>query len=78
MNLKILISIGFFILLGTGIWFLIQADRVTSSEISIRSERGERPEIILTSVYDNYQVNPMLKIHGFWMRNKYIGRADII
>jgi len=56
MNLKILISIGFFILLGTGIWFLIQADRVTSSEISIRSERGERPEIILTSVYDNYQV----------------------
>lgn len=61
MNLKILISIGFFILLGTGIWFLIQADRVTSSEISIRSERGERPEIILTSVYDNYQVNPMLK-----------------
>ncbi|MDY6821754.1 MAG: MBL fold metallo-hydrolase [Deferribacterota bacterium] len=61
MNLKILISIGLFILLGTGIWFLTQAERMASPEISIGAESEEKPEIILTSVYDNYQINPKLK-----------------
>ena len=46
MNLKILILIGMLILVGN--WFSVQAEKVN-------------PEIILISVYDNYQVDPKLK-----------------
>jgi len=61
MNLKILILIGILILTGIGIWFAIQTEKVTQPEISIESEKEEKPEITLISVYDNYQVDPDLK-----------------
>jgi len=60
MNLKILTLIGILIFTGIGIWFSIQTERVTQPEISIEPEKGEKPEITLISVYDNYQVNPNL------------------
>jgi len=59
MNLKILTLIGILILAGIGIWFAIQTEKVTQPEISIEPG-GEKPEITLISVYDNYQVNPNL------------------
>ena len=59
MNLKILTLIGILIFTGIGIWFSIQTEKVTP-EISIEPEKGEKPEITLISVYDNYQVNPNL------------------
>jgi len=58
MNLKILILVGILIL--TGIWFSVQAEKV-NPEISIESQKEEKPEIILISVYDNYQVDTKLK-----------------
>ena len=61
MNLKILTSIEILILTGIGIWFAIQTEKVTQPEISIEPEVGEKPEITLISVYDNYQVDPELK-----------------
>jgi len=61
MNLKILILTGILILIGIGILFPIQTKKATSPEISIESKKGEKPEITLISVYDNYQVNPELK-----------------
>ena len=61
MNIKILILIGILILTGIGIWFSVQAEKPTQPEIPIEPEKGEKPEIILISVYDNYQVNPELK-----------------
>jgi len=60
MDLKILASIGILILVMAGIWFLIQAEKAKSEQISIKLEE-EKPEITLISVYDNYQVNPELK-----------------
>jgi len=59
MNLKILTLVGIFIL--AGIWFSIQTEKVIQPEISIEPEKGEKPEITLISVYDNYQVDPELK-----------------
>jgi len=59
-NLKILILVGILILTGTGIWLSIQTEKLTPLEISIGSEKEEKPEITLISVYDNYQVNPDL------------------
>jgi len=60
MNLKILTLVGILVLTGIGVWFSIQTEKVTP-EISIESkEKGEKPEITLISVYDNYQVNPNL------------------
>ena len=61
MNLKILILIGILIFTGIGIWFSIQTEKVTQPEISTEPKKGEKPEIILISVYDNYQVNPNLE-----------------
>ena len=61
MNIKILILIGILILTGIGIWFSVQTEKLTQPEIPIESEKGEKPEITLISVYDNYQVNPELK-----------------
>ena len=61
MNIKILILIGILILTGIGIWFSVQIEKLTRPEIPIESEKGEKPEITLISVYDNYQVNPELK-----------------
>ena len=61
MNLKVLILIGILILTGIGIWFSIQTEKVTPPGISIESEKEEKPEITLISVYDNYQVDPDLK-----------------
>jgi len=61
MNIKILILIGILILTGIGIWFSVQTEKPTQPEILIESEKGEKPEITLISVYDNYQVNPELK-----------------
>jgi len=61
MNIKILILIGILILTGIGIWFSVQTEKPTQPEIPIEPEKGEKPEIILISVYDNYQVNPELK-----------------
>lgn len=61
MNLKILILVGILILAGIGIWFSIQTEKVAPPETSIEPEKGEKPEITLISVYDNYQVNPDLK-----------------
>jgi len=61
MNIKILILIGILILTGIGIWFSVQTEKLTLPEIPIESEKGEKPEITLISVYDNYQVNPELK-----------------
>ena len=61
MNIKILILIGILILTGIGIWFSVQIEKPTQPEIPIESEKGEKPEITLISVYDNYQVNPELK-----------------
>ena len=61
MNIKILILIGILILTGIGIWFSVQTEKPTQPEIPIESEKGEKPEITLISVYDNYQVNPELK-----------------
>ena len=60
-NLKILTLIGILILTGIGIWFAIQTEKVIQPEISIESEKEEKPEITLISVYDNYQVDPELK-----------------
>ena len=48
MRLKISTLIGILILAGGGIWFSVQAEK-------------EKPEIVLISVYDNYQVDPELK-----------------
>ena len=61
MNIKILILIGILILTGIGIWFSVQTEKPTQPEIPIESEKGEKPEITLISVYDNYQVNLELK-----------------
>jgi len=61
MNLKILTLIGILILTGIGIWFAIQTEKVIQPEISTEPEKGEKPEITLISVYDNYQVDPELK-----------------
>ena len=61
MNIKILILIGILILTGIGIWFSVQTEKPTQPEIPIEPEKGEKPEITLISVYDNYQVNPELK-----------------
>jgi len=58
MNLKILTLVGILILAGN--WFSIQNEKV-SPEISIESEKEEKPEITLISIYDNYQVDPKLK-----------------
>jgi len=44
-----------------GINRLIKTEKVTQPEISIESEKEEKPEVTLISVYDNYQVNPELK-----------------
>ena len=60
MNLKISILIGILIFLWMGIGFSIQTGRGSQLEISIEAEKGEKPEITLISVYDNYQVNPNL------------------
>ena len=69
MNHKILILIGLLILVGIGIWFAIQTEKAKPkqskmseilSNISIESKEKKKPEIILISVYDNYQVNPEL------------------
>jgi len=68
-NIKNLILIGFLILVGIGIWFAIQTKKAkpkqskmseTLSNISIESKEKKKPEIILISVYDNYQINPEL------------------
>ena len=74
MNYKIFILIAILILIG-GI-FLTQKEKVSEIEIPIEKEKEveiekkeeflekeekEKPEITLTSVYDNYQVNPELK-----------------
>ena len=57
------------ILVGIGIWFAIQTKKAkpkqskiseTLSNISIEPKEKKKPEIILISVYDNYQVNPEL------------------
>ena len=61
MKLKILTLIGILILIGIGIWFSVQTEKVTQSGISIESEKEEEPEITLISVYDNYRVNTELK-----------------
>jgi len=61
MNIKILILIGILILTGIGIWFSVQTEKLIRPEIPIEPEKGEKPEITLISVYDNYQVNPELK-----------------
>ena len=62
MELKILILVGLFGLLGLSIWLSLQPEkaRQESLNISIKSKE-EKPEITLISVYDNYQVNPELK-----------------
>jgi len=68
MNLKILTLIGILILVGVGVWSLIQTEKTKPeqpkmkilSNISIESEE-EKPEIALISVYDNYQVDTRLK-----------------
>ena len=68
-NIKNLILIGLLILVGIGIWFAIQTEKAKPkqskmseilSNISIESKEKKKPEIILISVYDNYQVNPEL------------------
>ena len=61
MNLKILILIGILILAGIGIWLSVQTEKITQPEISIVSEKEEKQEITLISVYDNYQVDPEMK-----------------
>ena len=61
MNFKILILIGILVLIGVGIWFLIQRGKVTPPEVSIELEKEEKSEITLISVYDNYQIDPELK-----------------
>ena len=38
-----------------------QSRKVTQPEVSIKLEKGEKPEITLISVYDNYQVNKEFK-----------------
>jgi len=68
MNLKILTLIGILILVGVGVWSLIQTEKTKPeqpkmkilSNISIESEE-KKPEIALISVYDNYQVDTRLK-----------------
>ena len=59
MNFKLLILIGILIFVGIGIWLSPQTEKATP-EISIESGE-EKLEITLTSVYDNYQVDPKLK-----------------
>jgi len=44
-----------------GINRLIKTEEVTQPEISIESEKEEKTEVTLITVYDNYQVNPELK-----------------
>ncbi len=61
MNFKILILIGILILAGIGIWLSVQTEKITQPEISIVSEKEEKQEITLISVYDNYQVDPEMK-----------------
>ena len=79
MNLKILTLIGILILTGIGIWFAIQTEKVIQPEISIEPEKGEKPEITLISVYDNYQVDPELKTAwGFCHYNKNSSGANTL
>ncbi len=61
MNFKILILIGILILAGIGIWLSVQTEKITQPGISIVSEKEEKQEITLISVYDNYQVDPEMK-----------------
>jgi len=60
MNLKILTLIGLLVLVGMVILFSIQTEKAINQDIYIKPEEGEKPEIILISVYDNYRVNPEL------------------
>ncbi len=45
---------------GVGIWFAVQTGEVNQPETPVESEEG-KPQIILISVYDNYQVDSELK-----------------
>ena len=60
-NIKIFSFIGILILTGIGILLKNQSRKVTQPEVSIKLEKGEKPEITLISVYDNYQVNKEFK-----------------
>jgi len=73
MKFKILILTGILILAGIGVWFLIQNKKSIQTKEKVQPQikkegqsetsvglKEEKPEIILISVYDNYQIDPNL------------------
>ncbi len=61
MKLKSFILITILILIQMKIWSPIQGESASHSRVSIKSERKEKPEVEIISVYDNYKVSSDLK-----------------
>jgi len=61
MKAKLLVIARMIIFISIGLWFFAYNHDASLQEIGIESENKRKPDIIITSVYDNYRVDPDLK-----------------
>jgi len=61
MNNKLLVIARVIIFISIGLWFFTHNQNASLQEIDLESVNNKKPDIIITSVYDNYRVDSDLK-----------------